>query len=97
VPGNVFAPVPRGGPGSSTAPVPETRPGARATSETAPAPQLRSVTGVERAPGDPLAEAEAALQKLRTNPDDKQAADALERALKRLKEERAKLYPGERK
>jgi RNA polymerase sigma factor (sigma-70 family) len=35
---------------------------------------------------DPLAEAEAALKKLRANPNDKQAADALERALKRLKE-----------
>jgi hypothetical protein len=35
---------------------------------------------------DPLAEAEAALKKLRANPDDRQAADALEQALKRLKE-----------
>jgi RNA polymerase sigma factor (sigma-70 family) len=35
---------------------------------------------------DPLAQAEAALKKLRANPNDKQAADALERALKRLKE-----------
>jgi RNA polymerase sigma factor (sigma-70 family) len=35
---------------------------------------------------DPLAEAEAALKKLRGQPDDKQATDALERALKRLKE-----------
>src|SRR5262249_42430733 len=35
---------------------------------------------------DPLAEAEAALKKLRTDPSDKQAADALERALKRLKD-----------
>jgi RNA polymerase sigma factor (sigma-70 family) len=34
---------------------------------------------------DPLAEAEAALKKLRANPKDKQAADALERALKQLK------------
>jgi hypothetical protein len=34
----------------------------------------------------PLAEAEAALRKLRANPNDKQAADALERALQRLKE-----------
>jgi hypothetical protein len=32
-----------------------------------------------------LAEAEAALKKLRTDPSDKQAADALERALKRLR------------
>jgi RNA polymerase sigma factor (sigma-70 family) len=35
---------------------------------------------------DPLAEAEAALKKLRQRPDDKQAVDALERALRRLKE-----------
>jgi RNA polymerase sigma-70 factor (ECF subfamily) len=37
-------------------------------------------------PAGPLAEAEAALKKLRANPNDKQAADALERALKQLKE-----------
>jgi RNA polymerase sigma factor (sigma-70 family) len=37
-------------------------------------------------PGNPLADAEAALKKLRANPNDKQAADALERALKQLKE-----------
>jgi hypothetical protein len=36
--------------------------------------------------GDPLAEAEAALQRLRANPDDKQAAEALEKALERLKQ-----------
>jgi hypothetical protein len=35
---------------------------------------------------DPLAEAEAALKKLRHDPNDRQAADALERALQRLKE-----------
>jgi RNA polymerase sigma factor (sigma-70 family) len=35
---------------------------------------------------DPLAEAEGALKKLRKDPSDKQAADALERALKQLKE-----------
>jgi RNA polymerase sigma-70 factor (ECF subfamily) len=34
---------------------------------------------------NPLAQAEAALKKLRTNPSDKQAVDALERALKQLK------------
>jgi len=34
---------------------------------------------------DPLADAEAALKKLRRQPDDKDAADALEDALKRLK------------
>ena len=35
---------------------------------------------------DPLAQAEAALRKLRADPNDKQAADALERALHQLKE-----------
>jgi RNA polymerase sigma factor (sigma-70 family) len=36
---------------------------------------------------DPLSEAEAALKKLKEHPDDKQAADALEKALQRLKEQ----------
>jgi hypothetical protein len=35
--------------------------------------------------GDPLGDAEKALRHLRANPNDKQAADALERALKQLK------------
>jgi RNA polymerase sigma factor (sigma-70 family) len=39
-----------------------------------------------RGADDPLAEAEAALKKLRQDPGDKQAADALERAFQRLKE-----------
>jgi RNA polymerase sigma factor (sigma-70 family) len=37
-------------------------------------------------PSDPVADAEAALKKLRQDPSDKQATDELERALKRLKE-----------
>jgi hypothetical protein len=37
-------------------------------------------------PSDPVADAEAALKKLRQDPTDKQAADELERALKRLKD-----------
>jgi hypothetical protein len=36
---------------------------------------------------DPLAEAEAALKKLRQDPGDKQATESLERALQRLKEQ----------
>jgi RNA polymerase sigma factor (sigma-70 family) len=39
---------------------------------------------------DPLANAEAALKKLRANPNDKEAADALDRALQRLKEREQK-------
>jgi hypothetical protein len=38
------------------------------------------------AAAEPLAEAEAALKKLRADPSDKQAADSLERALKRLRD-----------
>jgi hypothetical protein len=34
---------------------------------------------------DPVAEAEAALKKLRRDPSDKEATEALERALQRLK------------
>jgi hypothetical protein len=39
-----------------------------------------------RKAADPLAEAEAALKKLKERPDDKQAAEALEWAVQRLKE-----------
>ena len=39
-----------------------------------------------KAADDPVAEAEAALKKLKEHPDDNQAANALEQALKRLKE-----------
>jgi RNA polymerase sigma factor (sigma-70 family) len=39
---------------------------------------------------NPLADAEVALKKLRANPNDKQAADALERALKQLKVDQKK-------
>jgi RNA polymerase sigma factor (sigma-70 family) len=39
---------------------------------------------------DPLAEAQTALKKLRANPQDKEAADALDRALQRLKEREEK-------
>ena len=35
---------------------------------------------------NPVADAEAALKKLREDPSDKEAADELERALKRLKD-----------
>jgi RNA polymerase sigma factor (sigma-70 family) len=44
---------------------------------------------------DPVADAEAALKKLRANPGDKQATEALERALKRLKERDKLNLPGE--
>jgi hypothetical protein len=41
--------------------------------------------GRPEAAADPLAEAEAALKKLRRDPSDKDATEALERALHRLK------------
>ncbi len=44
---------------------------------------------------DPVADAEAALKKLRENPGDKQATEALERALQRLKERDKQNQPGE--
>jgi RNA polymerase sigma factor (sigma-70 family) len=49
---------------------------------------VRRPTTTREGADDPLAEAEAALRKLREHPDDKQAADALENALKRLKEQK---------
>jgi RNA polymerase sigma factor (sigma-70 family) len=86
-----------------TAPVPGTRSGAKETQENAaPGKRYWSVIRDERAPdkpdgGDPLAEAEAALKKLRERPDDRQAADSLERALQRLKErEKSQGQPGYR-
>ena len=47
---------------------------------------VRSLRLWVREAEDPLAEAEAAVKKLRQDANDKQAVDALERALKRLKE-----------
>jgi hypothetical protein len=44
---------------------------------------------------DPVSDAEAALKKLRANPTDKHATEALERALKRLKEREKPNMPGE--
>jgi hypothetical protein len=49
-------------------------------------PDLGIDAGFPIAPADPVADAEAALKKLRENPGDKQATEALERALTRLKE-----------
>jgi hypothetical protein len=44
---------------------------------------------------DPVTDAEAALKMLRQDPTDKQAADELERALKRLKEREKPRPPAE--
>jgi RNA polymerase sigma factor (sigma-70 family) len=46
----------------------------------------RTLTERKALSRDALAQAEAALKKLRANPNDEQAADALERALKQMKE-----------
>jgi RNA polymerase sigma factor (sigma-70 family) len=53
------------------------------------AEKLRALSAAQlkrKEAADPLAEAEAALRKLRQDPSDSKAADALERALQRLKE-----------
>jgi len=44
---------------------------------------------------DPVSDAEAALKKLRANPHDKTATEALERALKKLKEREKRNPPSE--
>ncbi|MGH7224183.1 MAG: hypothetical protein ACRELF_13210, partial [Gemmataceae bacterium] len=56
----------------------------------------RRTTRAEAAEG-PIAEAEAALRKLRANPNDKQAAEELERALQRLKARDKPLPPAGRR
>jgi RNA polymerase sigma factor (sigma-70 family) len=48
---------------------------------------------LSQAGADPLADAEAALKKLRQNPNNKQATEALEQAVKRLKEQRKPNQP----
>jgi RNA polymerase sigma-70 factor (ECF subfamily) len=48
-------------------------------------------------PSDPLADAEAALKMLRQKPDDKRATEALERALRRLKERQRPMPPPSKK
>jgi RNA polymerase sigma factor (sigma-70 family) len=46
----------------------------------------RGAASAEKAPADPLAELEDAVKRLRKDPKDKRAAEALDRALRRLKE-----------
>jgi RNA polymerase sigma factor (sigma-70 family) len=61
----------------------------RSSAEGPDAPKRSSPKAEERrpkAPADPLGEAEEALRRLRANPNDKQATDALEAALRRLRE-----------
>jgi RNA polymerase sigma factor (sigma-70 family) len=58
-------------------------------------PPGRKGSLANKAPADPVSDAEGALKKLRENPGDKQATEALERALKQLKErEKPKVPPG---
>lgn len=45
-------------------------------------------------PADPLGQAESALKRLRTHPDDPQAAEALERALRHVQQLKEKTHPG---
>jgi RNA polymerase sigma factor (sigma-70 family) len=60
---------------------------------------LRGSTGMggsmRRGTSDPLGEAEAALKKLRENPGDTKATETLERALKKLKEQKKPEVPGQ--
>jgi hypothetical protein len=44
---------------------------------------------------NPVSDAEAALKKLRENPGDTKATEELERALKRLKEQKKPEVPGQ--
>jgi RNA polymerase sigma factor (sigma-70 family) len=50
-----------------------------------------------KVPSDPLAELEDAVKRLRKNPNDKQAAEALDRALRRLKERPKPNRPAEKR
>jgi RNA polymerase sigma-70 factor (ECF subfamily) len=93
-PDNVPQPTPLGKPAGSL-PLQNVRPdnvaGPAGSTDLAPLlPQNKGADGPHpdrlRPAPDPLQEAEAALKKLRQQPDDKQATDALEKALKRLKE-----------
>jgi hypothetical protein len=66
-----------------------------ATGYIAPSQIKRGANAGHMKATDPLSEAEAAWKKLRERPDDKQAAEALERALKRLREREKPMQPGE--
>jgi hypothetical protein len=85
-----------GGPSSGFGPPGAQPPGGGRTNRfaTEPAgkqPPRYPTSGPEKP--DPLAEAEAALKQLRSDPTDKQAAEALEKALKRLKEREGSRQP----
>jgi RNA polymerase sigma factor (sigma-70 family) len=54
----------------------------------------KALRGVKAAP-DPLAELEDAVKRLRKNPQDKKAAEALDRAMRRLKEQPKPNKPGQ--
>jgi hypothetical protein len=89
LPNTTPGPQPPAGGRTSSEPAtsPRSQPPANVTPTTRPGDLFRT----ERAPdkpdgGDALAEVEAALKKLREDPTDEQGADALEKALRRLKE-----------
>jgi hypothetical protein len=95
-PGGAGAPVAPGTPAGALPALP----GARGGQPSVPGgqqglPPSRKGSMANKAPADPVADAEAALKKLRENPGDKQATEALERALKRLKEQEKPRVPGE--
>jgi RNA polymerase sigma-70 factor (ECF subfamily) len=95
-PGSPAGPkMPPGGtrPGSS-GPGGSPYPGALPLPPAPPAPPAGSRPTKPDTTADPLGDAQEALKKLRQNPDDKQAAEALERALKWLKEREKLGVPG---
>ena len=79
-------PDPRGGADAKTDEKPhDTRRSTNGSSFQSPSELNRRLFERRMGADDPLVAAEAALTRLRRNPDDKEAADALEHALKRMK------------
>jgi RNA polymerase sigma factor (sigma-70 family) len=84
-------------PGAPAFPPARPRPpaGSRPTKPDTSPPSTSSSAKRPDTTAEPLGDAQEALRKLRTNPEDKQAAEALERALKWLKEREKPRVPGE--
>jgi RNA polymerase sigma factor (sigma-70 family) len=88
-PGQIMPPGAPALPPARPAPPAGSRPTRPAPTPSSTSPRRPDTTA------DPLSDAQEALKKLRQNPDDKQAAEALERALKWLKEREKPRMPGE--
>jgi hypothetical protein len=83
-----------GGRDSADSTKPDTSPFAPPGNNGPPAPTSDAYPKRPKTVGDPLGDAQEALKKLRKNPNDKQAAEALERAMKWLKEREKPGVPG---